>query len=104
MYEIEPGGGRPVRPGWNAALRWALCVEARIMERTGHFPRFTGATSGQDRHICAFFNSIDEQHRVLRPFIKDGLERGEKAYHYVDPELWEEHLSWLADAGGKVRE
>ena len=74
------------------------------MERTGHSPQFTGTTSGQHRHICAFFNSVDEQHRVLRPFIKDGFERGGKAYHYVDPELREEHLGWLADAGVNVQE
>jgi hypothetical protein len=24
-----------------------------------------GATLGQHRHICAFFNDFDEQHRVL---------------------------------------
>jgi MEDS: MEthanogen/methylotroph, DcmR Sensory domain len=74
------------------------------MESTGNSPHFTGTTSGQHRHICAFFNSIDEQHRVLRPFINDGFERGEKAYHYVDPELREEHLRWLADAGVNVQE
>jgi hypothetical protein len=28
---------------------------------------------GENRHVCAFFNSIDEQHRVLRSFIKDGF-------------------------------
>ena len=74
------------------------------MEPAGHSPPFTGTTSGQHRHICAFFNSIDEQHRVLRPFIKDGFDRGAKAYHYVDPQLREEHLSWLADAGVNVAE
>src|SRR6185437_5209117 len=103
-YEFEPGGGGPVRPSWNAALRRTLCVEARIMEPAGHSPPFTGSTSSHHRHICAFFNSIDEQHRVLRPFIKDGFNRGGKAYHYVDPELREEHLSWLADAGVNVPE
>jgi hypothetical protein len=70
----------------------------------GHPPQFTGTTSGQNRHICAFFNSVDEQHRVLRPFIKNGFDRGEKVYHYVDPELRDEHLRWLADAGVNVRE
>jgi hypothetical protein len=82
----------------------SLCVEVGIMESAGQAPQFTGTTSGQHRHICAFFNSIDEQHRVLRPFIKDGFERGGKAYHYVDPVLREEHLSWLADAGVNVQE
>jgi hypothetical protein len=74
------------------------------MESAGHSPQFTGVTSSHHRHICAFFNSIDEQHRILRPFIKDGFDRGGKAYHYVDPELREEHLSWLAAAGVNVAE
>jgi hypothetical protein len=74
------------------------------MESAAHSPAFTGTPSGQRGHICAFFNSVEEQHRVLRPFIKDGLDRGGKAYHYVDPELREEHLRWLADAGVEVQE
>jgi hypothetical protein len=74
------------------------------MESTGHSPQFTGTTFGQHRHICAFFNSIDEQHRVLRPFIKDGFDRGHKAYHLVDPERREDHLRRLADAGINVQE
>ena len=60
--------------------------------------RFAGGTLGRHRHICAFFNSIDEEHRVLRSFIKDGFDRGEKAFHIVDPELREEHLKRLGEA------
>jgi hypothetical protein len=54
---------------------------------------------GENRHVCAFFHSIDEQHRVLRSFIKDGFDQGDKAFHLVDPEQREEHLRRLADAG-----
>src|SRR5216684_2478109 len=64
--------------------------------------RFAGGTLGRHRHICAFFNSIDEEHRVLRSFIKDGFDRGEKAFHIVDPELRAEHLKRLAEAGINV--
>ena len=74
------------------------------MQSTRHSPQATGTTFGPQSHICAFFNSVDEQHRVLRPFIKDGFDRGDKAYHYVDPERREEHLSWLADTGIDVQE
>jgi len=73
--------------------------EGENMETAGHPPNLAGNTIGQNGHICAFFNSIDEQHRVLRPFIKDGFDQGDKAYHYVDPELRDEHLRWLAEAG-----
>ena len=69
------------------------------MESNDHLVRFAGGTLGRDRHICAFFNSIDEQHRVLRSFIKEGFDRGEKALHFVDPKLREEHLKRLAEAG-----
>jgi hypothetical protein len=59
--------------------------------------RFAGGTLGRDRHICALFNSIDEEYRVLRSFIKDGFDRGEKAFHILDPALREEHLKRLAE-------
>src|SRR6266481_7436953 len=57
------------------------------------------STLGGHRHVCAFFNSLDEQYRVLRPFIKDGFDRGERALHIVDPELRDEHLKRLGEAG-----
>jgi hypothetical protein len=74
------------------------------MDTTTQSRQFTVSTIGQHRHICAFFNSIDEQHRVLRPFITDGFDRGDKVYHYVDPERREEQLRWLAEAGINVQE
>jgi hypothetical protein len=58
-----------------------------------------GGTLGPSRHICAFFNGIDEEHRVLRSFIKEGFDQGEKALHIVDPEQREEHLMRLGEAG-----
>jgi hypothetical protein len=65
---------------------------------------FSGNTLAQHRHICAFFNGIDEQHRVLRSFIKDGLDQGEKAFHLVDPERRDDHLRRLAETGIDVDE
>jgi hypothetical protein len=61
--------------------------------------RFAGSELGARRHICAFFNSADEEYRLLLPFIKEGIERGEKAFHVVDPELREAHLRQLESAG-----
>jgi hypothetical protein len=72
------------------------------MKTQEHSVQFAGCALGRERHICAFFNSIDEEHRVLRSFIKEGLERGEKAFHIVDPGSREEHLHRLADAGVDV--
>ena len=72
------------------------------MGTQSHSVQFAGGDLGGQRHICAFFNSMDEEHRVLRSFIKEGLERGEKAFHIVDPELREQHLKLLADGGINV--
>src|SRR5437588_3440733 len=66
--------------------------------------QFAGRPLGRQRHICAFFNGADEEHRVLRSFIKDGFDRGERAFHIVDPDLREEHLKGLADAGIDVQQ
>jgi hypothetical protein len=41
-------------------------------------------------HVCAFFNTIDEEHRVLGTFYKDGIDRGEKAAHIVEAEKRED--------------
>ena len=47
--------------------------------------RLAGSMLGPPCHICAFFNNRDDEYRVLLPFIKDGLDCGEKAVHTVDP-------------------
>ncbi len=61
--------------------------------------RLAGSKLGSRAHICAFFNRPEEQYDVLIPFIKDGLELGEKAVHTVDPRCRKEHLQRLASAG-----
>jgi hypothetical protein len=37
---------------------------------------FADSELREARHVCAFFNGGDEEHRVLLPFIKDGFECG----------------------------
>lgn len=61
--------------------------------------RFAGSQLGESRHVCAFFNSMDEQYRVLLPFIRDGFACGDKAVHVVNPDQREDHLQRLAAAG-----
>jgi len=46
-----------------------------------------------------FFNSDEEEYRVLLPFIKDGFERGDKAIHVVSPDQHCDHLQRLAGIG-----
>jgi len=60
---------------------------------------FAGSELGDSRHVCAFFNSDDEEYGVLMPFIKDGFECGDKAVHVVNPGQRENHLQRLKAAG-----
>jgi MEDS: MEthanogen/methylotroph, DcmR Sensory domain len=62
------------------------------------------AFDGGNRHICAFFNGMDEHYRVLELFIKEGLTKGDKEFHLIDPERREDHLRRLGDAGIDVDE
>jgi hypothetical protein len=61
--------------------------------------RFAGGTLDKYRHVCAFFDSFDEEVRVLGSFVKEGLDRGEKAFHIVDPHVHGNYPKQLGDAG-----
>jgi MEDS: MEthanogen/methylotroph, DcmR Sensory domain len=69
-----------------------------------HSVQLAGVDLAGRNHVCAFFNTIDEEHRVLGSFYNDGLDRGEKAAHIVDPSNREEHLKRLAETGINVKE
>ena len=58
-----------------------------------------GSTLGDTRHVCAFFSSVDEEYRVLLPFIKDGFACGDKAIHVINPDERHYHVQRLADVG-----
>lgn len=65
---------------------------------------FAGATLRHNRHVCAFFDSTAEEDRVMLPFIREGIERGEKAFHIIDPEERARYLGRLRDGGIPVDE
>jgi hypothetical protein len=58
-----------------------------------------GSALARKRHVCAFFHSKDEEYRVLLPFIREGFEHGEKAFHIVDPRHRAAHVRRLDEAG-----
>jgi hypothetical protein len=61
-----------------------------------------GSTVDAHNHICAFFRQRDEEYSVLLPFITEGIERGEHAFHIVDPALRADHMNRLKEAGVAV--
>lgn len=74
------------------------------MASTTHSLQIAGTNLGEHRHICAFFNNMDEEHRVLGSFHKDGFDRGEKATHIVEAGNREQYLKRLAESGINVQE
>ncbi|HKV26598.1 MAG TPA: MEDS domain-containing protein [Candidatus Acidoferrum sp.] len=68
------------------------------MKTTAPIP-FAGSQLAETRHVCAFFNSEEEEYRVLLPFIKGGFECGHKAVHVVNPQQRSEHIRRLVAAG-----
>lgn len=69
------------------------------MKKTATPISFAGSRLEGLRHACAFFNSDDEEYRVLLPFIEGGFASGDKAVHVVNPEQREAHLQRLAGVG-----
>src|SRR5947207_13787294 len=61
--------------------------------------RLAGSMLGRYRHVCVFFSSPQEEYETLLPFVRDGLERGERAYHVLPSQYREEHLEQLRSAG-----
>ena len=66
--------------------------------------RLAGSVLDRSRHVCAFFHRKEEEYRVLLPFIKEGFEQGDRAFHMVDPRHRAEHLRRLQEAGIPVAE
>ena len=91
----------PIANGARADTRKQSRSEGRMATRARPL-RFAGGTLDKHCHICAFFNGAEEEHRVLRSFVKDGLDAGEKCLHIVDPGKRDGHLKWLRDEGVDV--
>ena len=64
--------------------------------------RLAGRTFDHSPHVCAFFSTRDEEYQVLLPFIKEGFENGDKAFHIIDPRRRADHLQRLDRAGINV--
>ena len=58
-----------------------------------------GSVLDRARHVCAFFHSRDEEYRVLMPFITEGFDHGDRAFHIVDPDHRSDHMERLREAG-----
>src|SRR4029077_6684719 len=86
-------------PNRQGPVSRAIHNEVYVMKKTVAPISLAGSQLGDVRHVCAFFNSADEEYRVLLPFIKEGFECGDKSVHVVGTEQHHNHLQRLAAAG-----
>jgi hypothetical protein len=64
--------------------------------------RLAGVPLGRSRHICALFHDRDEQFEVLLPFLRQGLEDGDKALQIIDGRLRADNAARLQRGGVDV--
>jgi hypothetical protein len=60
--------------------------------------RLAGSSLGAYRHVCAFFDSTDDEYRALLPFTKDGIARSERVVHVMPMERTD-HVERLRGSG-----
>jgi len=72
--------------------------------KPGHAFRLVETEIQGGGHVCGLFDGPDDAYRQLLPFITEGIGRGERALHIVDPSRHREHLARLAAAGVDVRQ
>jgi hypothetical protein len=70
-----------------------------IISREQQPVHLAGSLLDRKRHVCAFFHTRDEEYRVLMPFIAEGFDHGDRAFHIVDPDNRADHMERLREAG-----
>lgn len=50
-------------------------------------------------HVCAFFDSRDQEYDALIPYYQQAIDNSEKNFHIIDPALVEDHKARLTAAG-----
>jgi hypothetical protein len=61
--------------------------------------KLAGVPLGRFPHVCALVGDRDEETVSLHAFIRQGIDRGEKAFHILNRAKREEHLDRLRGAG-----
>ena len=61
-----------------------------------------GVNLGRHRHVCAFFDNQDQEDKVIIPFLKEGIDSGERAFCISSTEMRTPLLQRLRDAGTEV--
>lgn len=54
------------------------------------------------QHVCAFFDSREEQYGILNPYFQEGLESGDEVVTIVESRFHDEHVRRMSEGGVQV--
>jgi len=80
-------------------VRLLAALAARFLEDSYMNDLSLAGTQIEHFHVCAFFDSRDQEYDVLTPFFKEGIAQGEKSLHILDPATMDAHRAELTKAG-----
>jgi hypothetical protein len=66
-----------------------------------HTVNLCGQSLDRPGHICAFFDSREQEYETLIPYFRDGVNEGELVFNIVDRSRFDDHVGRLG-AGGLV--
>ena len=58
-----------------------------------------GETLAGPLHVCAFFDSREEQYEILLPWLKEGIDNNEEVLTILATDSHNDHCSRMSDAG-----
>lgn len=76
-----------------------MCIQVKTQSVT-----LCGETLTGPSHICAFFDSREEQYEVLLPYFREGLDNNEEVVTILESYTHPDHYARLSAAGMPLRE
>lgn len=67
-----------------------------------HMVALCGEHIDRPGHICAFFDSREQEYQTLIPYFRDGLAAGEQVFNIVDQARYDDHVGRLTASGLRV--
>jgi hypothetical protein len=64
-----------------------------------HSVALCGERIDRPGHICAFFDSREQEYETLIPYFRDGIDAGEQVFNIVDRTRFDDHVSRLLASG-----
>lgn len=93
---VSRGGPVLTNPHYVGAQRW-------LHDRLPLLPWLRANGKARPLHVGAFYRGVEDLYAQLGPQIAEGVQRGERAVHFIDPSARADHEGRLAALGVDVK-